>query len=169
DLRREAIRNYQQEMTNLGVVLAEQTSRTFQAVDIVLQELCEKIANAGITTPEQLKLTMGTEEIHRYLVDRQHDLPQADALVIVDADGKRFNFSRTWPVQIIDLSDRDYYAYLREHADAAAFVTAPVKNRATGTWTVYLARRINGPHQEFLGVVLGAMEVRYFQEFYKAI
>jgi PAS domain S-box-containing protein len=45
----------------------------------------------------------------------------------------------------------------------------PVKSRATGAWTIYLARRIGGPKGEFLGAVVGAIDIRYFEDFYAAI
>jgi signal transduction histidine kinase len=44
-----------------------------------------------------------------------------------------------------------------------------VQNRGTGTWTIYLARRIDGPDHHFLGLVLGAMRLSYFEDFYKKI
>jgi diguanylate cyclase (GGDEF)-like protein len=45
----------------------------------------------------------------------------------------------------------------------------PVQNRATGTWVIFLAHRVNGANGEFLGIVLGAIEMRYFETFYQAI
>jgi hypothetical protein len=38
DLRQEAIKNVRGEVNNLGIVIAEQTSRSLQAVDLVLRE-----------------------------------------------------------------------------------------------------------------------------------
>src|SRR5665213_1228874 len=45
-------------------------------------------------------------------------------------------------------------------------ISEPTKNRATGTWTIYLVHRVSGPNGEFLGLILGAMEMRYFEAFY---
>src|SRR5438477_11953937 len=39
DLRREAVKTYSEEIENLGVAFAEQTSRTLQAVDLVLDQV----------------------------------------------------------------------------------------------------------------------------------
>src|SRR6266852_3247692 len=55
DLRQDAIKTYQQEIKNLGVAFAEQTSRTLQAVDLVLDQTKERILSvAAAETPEQL-------------------------------------------------------------------------------------------------------------------
>jgi PAS domain S-box-containing protein len=45
----------------------------------------------------------------------------------------------------------------------------PVVNRFTKAWTVMIARRINGPQGEFVGVVCGVVETRYFEDFYKEV
>jgi signal transduction histidine kinase/DNA-binding response OmpR family regulator/HPt (histidine-containing phosphotransfer) domain-containing protein len=169
DLRADAIDNYQQDMTNLGVVLGEQTTRSLQAVDLVVQETQEKVLAAGIETPDQFTRLMATEDIHHFLRERLKNLPQADALILVNAVGRPVNSSRVWPTSVVDVADRDHYLHFVDHDDPDVFVSTPVKNRATGTWTVYLARRVNGPHGDRLGTVLGGIELRYFEEFYKAI
>jgi PAS domain-containing protein len=169
DLREDVIANYREDIGNLGVVLGEQTTRSLQAVDLVVQETREKVLATGVETPEQFNRLMATEDIHQFLHERLKNLPQADAIILIGAEGRVTNFSRSWPIPPIDLADREHYAYLRDHDDLGAYISEPVKNRATGTWTVYLSRRVDGPHGEFLGAVLGAIELRYFEDFYKAI
>lgn len=53
--------------------------------------------------------------------------------------------------------------------DPAPYISVPVKSRVTGNWTVYLARRINGPDRVFFGVVMCALEVPYFEDFYNSV
>src|SRR5438128_1216646 len=79
DRREESIASYRREITNLGTVLAEQTARSVQAVDLVLKEVQAKATAANTTDPEQLKRVMGSEEIHSFMVSRRETLPQADA------------------------------------------------------------------------------------------
>jgi PAS domain-containing protein len=167
--RADAIAHARQEMISLGTVLAEQTARSFQAVDLVLQETRGMVLAAGVATPDQFRRRMATEEVHEFLVARLHSLPQADAVTLIDDAGRIVNFSRSWPVPVLETADRDFYTYLREHDDPAAFVGMPVRNKVTGAWVITLTRRISGPGGEFLGIVLGVMEARYFEEFYRAI
>jgi PAS domain S-box-containing protein len=154
---------------NLGVVLAEQTARSFQAVDLVLTETQAMVLAAGVATPDQFRNRLSTEEVHHFLVDRLHSLPQANAISLIDATGRIINFSRTWPAPLIDTSDRDFYSHWREHNDPGAFIGRPVVNKVTGAWVITVTRRISSPHGEFLGIVLGVVEIRYFEEFYQAI
>jgi hypothetical protein len=169
DRREEALARSHQEMTNLGIVLAEQTARSIQAVDLVLDEVKAPVLHAGVDNPEQFALLMSTEEAHGLLADRLKDLPQANAIGVISADGKLINGSRLWPTTGIEVSDRDYYLHLRAEDDPGVFISAPVINRGHGKWSFFLARRISGPHGEFLGIVLGAIDPRYFEEFYQAI
>src|SRR3954451_10571855 len=69
DLRGDAIEDYQRDTANLGVVLAEQTSRALQAVDLVVQETRERVRAADIRTPEQFRELMAGEDTHHFLVD----------------------------------------------------------------------------------------------------
>ena len=165
----DAVTHAERETSNLGVVLAEQTARSFQGVDLVLRETRAMVAATGVTTPEQFRSRLATPEVHRFLVARLHSLPQADAVTLIDDTGRIVNFSRMWPIPVIDTSDRDFYAHFRDHADPGLFIGLPVPNKVTGAWVITMTRRISGPSGEFLGIVLGVLNVRYFEDFYEAV
>ena len=169
DLHGERIADEMKHTNNLAVVLAEQTARAIQAVDLVVQETRGMVRASGVTDADQFRLRMGTEEVHHFLLDRLHSLPQANSIALLDDAGMIVNFSRAWPVPVIDASDRDFYRYLREHSDPDAFIGGPVVNKVSGAWVIMLTRRISGPNGEFLGIVAGVAELRYFEDFYQAI
>jgi PAS domain S-box-containing protein len=169
DLHGERIADETKATKNLAVVLAEQTARAIQAVDLVAQETQGMVLAAGVTDADQFRLRMGTEEVHHFLLDRLRSLPQANSIALIDDAGKIVNFSRAWPVPVIDASDRDFYGYLREHNDPGAFIGVPVVNKVSGAWVIMLTRRVSGPRGEFLGIVAGVVEARYFEDFYRAI
>ena len=165
----EALASYRREVKNLGIVLAEQTARSMQAVDLVLQEIQTKAAAEGISTPAQFKLAMDTQQAHRFLVDRLANLPQADLIALLDTEGNVVNGSRFWPTPNAAFADRDYFIHLQRHNDPGVFVSVPARSRFKNNWLIFLARRINGQQGEFLGVVVGAIDVSYFEEFFRAI
>lgn len=169
ELRRDQLLDVTQDTNSLAIVLAAQTSRTFQAVDVVLRE-AQALAQASDTKDvAEFRERVGTDEVHRFLVDRLHELPQADALSLIDETGRIVNFTRAWPMPVVDNSDRDFYAYWREHDDALPLIGEPIIAKVTGTWVLTITRRINGPHGEFRGIALGAVRADYFEDFYKAI
>jgi PAS domain S-box-containing protein len=169
ELRGDQLSGVTQDTNNLAMVLAAQTSRTFQAVDVVLREAQDLAQASGARDAAEFRERVATEEVHRFLVDRLKELPQADALSLIDETGRIVNFTRAWPIPVIDNADRDFYAYWREHDDALPLIGEPIIAKFTGARVLTITRRINGPHGEFRGIALGAVRARYFEDFYEAI
>jgi hypothetical protein len=124
---------------------------------------------AGIDNPEEFRNAMATEEVHLFLRERLKALAQANAIALVGADGKLVNTSRVWPVQAIDLSDRDYFSRLQPGSEPGVFISAPAISRSSGIWSFFLARRVDGPRGEPIGLVLCAIDVQYLEDFFRAI
>jgi len=169
DRHEEAVARSRQELATLGTVLAEQTARSFQAIDLVLQQTRAMVLAAGADDPEQFRHAMATEEVHLFLRERLKALPQVDPIALVAADGRLVNSSRVWPVQPIDLSDRDYFRRLLSNNDPGVFISAPAISRGSGAWSFFLTRRVGGPRGELTGFVLCAIDVQYMEEFFRAI
>jgi PAS domain S-box-containing protein len=169
DLHRQTIEQNRISVTNLGVVLAEQTSRYVQVVDLALSEVQSRVADLGINTPDELVISVGTETTRDLLRGRLKNLPQANSFSLLRPDGQMFLTTRPQRPSDLNLSDRDYYRYLVEHDDPGPVISAPLESRVTHTPTVYIARRINGPSHNLLGIVVGAIDLQYFADFYRAI
>ena len=100
---------------------------------------------------DEFKRYLATRDVHFQLQDKIRDLPQIDALSLIDRDGNVLNFSRSWPTPVINVADRDYFVAHRDNPDLGPFISAPVRNRGTGTWTIYLARRVSDANGDFAG------------------
>jgi PAS domain S-box-containing protein len=169
DRHAETLAHTQSEIAKLSVVLGEQTTRSIQAIDLVLQEMQAKVRSAGINQPNQFRQFIGSRAIHDFLVARVKNLPQATAIGLVGPDGWLMNGSRFWPTPTIDLSDREYYQHFRDHDDPGLFISPPARDFVSGRLTFFLGRRVNGPNGEFAGIVLGLADAQYLQDFYSAI
>jgi diguanylate cyclase (GGDEF)-like protein len=165
--RQSALEEHQREINSMGIVLAEQTSRHVQVIDLILREVQSKIATLNITTPADFEHQLGTQDVHGYLAERLQNVPQVDAIDLIDANGVISNWSRAWPIVRIESTDRDFYNYFREHDDPGMFVGSLSKNRSTGNLSLFFARRVSGPDGRFLGLVLGIVEVKYLIGFYQ--
>jgi hypothetical protein len=113
-LRRDRITEVRQDSHDLAVVLAAQADLSFQAIDLILREAQERVRAAGVAT-QSYSDNLGSEEMHRFLVDRVRSLPQIDAIALIDNAGRIVNLSRAWPAPAVDLSDRDFFAYWHDH------------------------------------------------------
>ncbi len=169
DMHRVAQNDVHQNVGKLGIAIAEQTTRSIQAVDLSLEEIRKDITSQGIDTPERFKAELRSSAVYASLRQKEEALPQAEAFTIIGADGRLVNSSRQWPIPPTDVSDRDYYEYFRDHDDPNPFISNPALSRVNGGWTVFAARRVNGPSGNFLGIVLSAIDLNYFRDFYKAL
>ena len=169
NMRQVALHNARQDAENLGIAIAEQTSRSIQAIDLVLLGTQKEIADEGITTPEGFRTALATEAVHRALKQGGSGVSQAQGFAIVGADGRLINASGQWPVPPADLSGRDCYQYLKTHDDPALYLSRPQIDIATGKWTVFAVRRVNSPSGQFLGLLVGAVNLDYFTDFYRSL
>jgi signal transduction histidine kinase len=169
DLHQQAIDQQRVAVTNLSVVLAEQTNRYLQVVDLVLQEMQSHVADGHAHESDEPSQYFDTDSAHAFLRDRLTGLPQANAFTLLRPDGHMFASSRSELRSDLDFSDRDYYRHFIEHDDTGPFISAPTTSRVTGTPTMYLARRIQGADGKLLGLAVGAIDLKYWTDFYRAI
>lgn len=168
-LRTRAIEASRQSLSATATVLAEQTNAAFQALTLVQNNVIEKIQRLGIDSSATYVAQMSGHDVHQMLRNMIVSLPYVDAINLISAEGQLFNYSRQWPVRTVGIADRDFFQALIADPDLTSMITEPVRNRTTGTWTIYLARKISGPKGEFIGLVLGAVPLEYFESFYARI
>jgi diguanylate cyclase (GGDEF)-like protein len=166
--RQSALEENQRDMHTMGVVFAEQTTRYVQVIDLIVREVQVRAAGLDLETPANFDRQLGTQEVQAYLAERVKNVPQADAVVLIGADGIILNSSRPGPVLHVNVSDRDYYKYLKEHDDPGVFFGSLSKARVTNHLSLFLARRINGPNHRFAGLVLAVVDVKNLTDFYQA-
>jgi diguanylate cyclase (GGDEF)-like protein len=165
--RQSALEEHHRNMNSMGIVLAEQTSRYVQVIDLILREVQSRIATLNVVTPADFEHQLGTQEVHSYLAERSKNVPQADHIVLIDANGLVLNGSQAWPIERMVSSGRDFYTYFKEHDDPDLFVGSLSKSRGTSNLSLYFARRVNGPDRRFLGLVLGVVEIKHLIDFYQ--
>ncbi len=168
-LRTRAIEEAGREMQSLAIVLADQADRAFEAVELVQGAILERLQTAGLRTADDFRRMMAGPEVHADLVSRIRSLPHLDAITAIAEDGTLINFSRYWPIPRVNVADRDYFTILRDDPDRESFISRPVPNRGDGTWTIYVARRVSGPDRQFLGLILGAVQLAYFERLYQNV
>jgi diguanylate cyclase (GGDEF)-like protein len=169
DLRKSELLHEEDQLKNLSLILAEQADRSFQSVDLVISSVSDEMTAEGVTDAASFDRIMAGHDIHLLLREKKVGVAQLDAVTVINRDGKVVNFSRFWPAPDLNDADRHYFQAMKADPDLNRYVTEPVQNRGTGTWTVFLAHRVNGVNGEFLGLIIGGIELRYFEDFYRAI
>jgi PAS domain S-box-containing protein len=143
-------------------IIAEQTARGMQAVDIALANLAERLSGE----PE----LMQTESALRELLTKQAGgLVQTDGLVVFDAQGGLLATSLALRASVppISAAGRPVFEDLRTGRGTALQVDNVTASPVTGSMSFPMGRRIGDASGRFLGVVGARGKVEYFQRFYR--
>lgn len=146
DLHRDAIDRSRFESKEFAAVLAGQTSRSVEAINIVLEEIVRH------TLPFSESRAQATETFG-YLRQKLAMLPAADVISIADANGNILNLTRTWPAPLVNIADRDYFRAAKREPQQTLIISEPAANRVTGTTIVYFSQRIDDDKGNFAGTV----------------
>ena len=166
NLRESTLQTAEANLARYSLTLAEEADRSFKSLDLVLSSVGDYLGRKGVTDSASYQRMTSDQETHLLLKEKITGLPQVDAVTMINAQGKLINFSRYWPIPDVDVSDRDYFKALKADPNLETFISAPVQNRGSGTWNIYIARRLNDPNGEFMGLLLGAMSLQYFENFF---
>jgi signal transduction histidine kinase/CheY-like chemotaxis protein len=167
--REQAIEEWQRHLSNLSLVIAEQTAQEITSGYLVLESIAESVQAAGVSNDQALREQMGTAAAFQRMRDKAAGLPQVEVLTIVAANGDVVNFTHAHPAPPINLADRDYFQAHLENPKLGVFVSAPVRNRSNQAWTFFLSRRLTGPQGQFLGLALVGFSTSFLTDFYRKI
>ena len=158
---RETVEATQHELETESRVIAEQTARSLQAVDVVLRHLVAQLQTGALVnaTPD---------ELHLYLKEQAVGLVQADGLVVFNANGTVRAVSQVPPARVppLDVSNGPPFMRLRDDPDAGLRIDNALKSPGTGSWVFPIGRRIAARDGRFAGAVGAPGRVDYFQRFY---
>jgi len=168
-LRESELLYQEAQLKNLSLIMAEHAQGAFLSVELAISSVEDRIKADGVTDIASFDEKMPSHDLHILFREKISGIPQLNAITVLDRDGKVINYSRSWPIPDLDASDRAYFHALKDEPGQTSYVSEPVRNHGTGTWTIFLAHRISGAKGEFLGIILGGMEMRYFEDFYQAI
>jgi diguanylate cyclase (GGDEF)-like protein/PAS domain S-box-containing protein len=158
----------QRELQNMAFVLAARANSEFEAIERVQTNLIERIEeNLGL--PEDFERKFSGSDVHGMLKEKHLGLPYVGAFSLLDAQGKLFNFSRRWPAPNIDVSDRSFFTELKSNPALHFIASEPIKNRATGTWVVHLARKVHTVDGQFAGLAIATIEIEQFEKSFQSI
>lgn len=158
---RQAIERTDRDLNTQARVIAEQTARSMQAVDLVLRHLVEEHRSGRLAS-------FSRQELHEYLREQAVGLVQSDGLVVFDADGHPRAVSLMPPGQQPELSANGRAPFERVRAgDRGLVIDEVTRSPGTGQFVFPIARRLETPDGRFAGAVGAAGRVAYFQEVYR--
>jgi signal transduction histidine kinase len=143
---------------DLSRLLEEQTARSFQAVDLVLQSMADTART--FTVPEH------DEAYQELLTRRLKALPHVRALFVIGANGFITHDTDHPSTPRVSLADREYFRFHRDNPADALHIGKPLRSRSVNRWFVSVSRRVDRPGGSFGGIVVAAVEPAFFDAFF---
>lgn len=150
-----------------SVMIAAYVEKTLTVSELVLQAMIDRLHADGVDDEAEYRSEAGSRAYFDFLRRRIENLDQVDVATFIAADGRILNFSRSFPPPVIDLSDRDYFKAQAGPDAPPISLGASVRNRGTGRWTFYLARRVTSTAGDLLGVVIVGVEAEYLDRYFR--
>ncbi|MBD2750919.1 hypothetical protein IC232_30225 [Microvirga sp. BT688] len=158
----DAARRGEEDARNLAHVLAEQTDRTFQAVDFTLMAIGDALTAAPDVSDNDVRFRDGLKE-------RLKALPYVRALYVIGSDGFITHDTDYPSTPRVSLADRSYFKAHQEDPTLGLHIGQPLRSRSVNVWFISFSRRINKPDGGFGGIVVAALEPKYFEQFYQGL
>ena len=169
ELYRRDMNEERRTLSAIDILLVQETEHAVQSVDLVLINVAEKLNADNLTTAKHFATRESDRATFDMLKSRIIGIPQLTVVSLIGAEGQLVNYSRSFPPGDFAVTDRDYFQHLKDTRSDQAFISEPVQNRATGEWTIYLARRVTSASGRFLGLVIGGINLDYFENLYKTL
>jgi signal transduction histidine kinase/ActR/RegA family two-component response regulator len=142
--------------------IAEHAQTVVQTVDLVIarvQDHIDRQSWASLAT---------SQETHDFLDRLRRELPQVEAVFLVDPNGIIAASTRAYPMPRYDVHDAEYFAAPKAQDNDAMVVSAPFLGTISGTKGFIISRR-RLQDGKFDGVVAVTVSPAYFEAFYRAI
>lgn len=168
-LRDRALDNSKRELENTVLLLSRHFDQQLEDFGAVQNDLIAYMRASAIDTPEHFKRRMSSPDIHLMLSSKLSAMSYVGGINIFDADGMLINSSSVWPVPSVSVADRPYFQAFKNDPQSPGMMVEPVHSRITGVWTTVIARKMTGPHGEFLGAIGRGIEPTNFEQFFASL
>ena len=167
------VRGYRSEVAATGsalnsqaLVIAEQTARTLQTVDLVLRHIADEQRSGAIAA-------MDRDGLHTYLANQAVGLTQIDRLVLIDETGSwrsTASAEASLRTAFLPAAASEVFEALRSDSALGLVIgsTTP-PSAADGQWVFPIARRLETASGKFAGLAVAEVRVEYFRKFYRDV
>ncbi|WP_256805411.1 EAL domain-containing protein [Bradyrhizobium sp. Bra64] len=163
--RQNAIESGRDSLENSVRLLAHHFDREFEDFAVLQKSVIAELESHGIESADVFRSEMGTLAMHEVLRAKASGWSDVAGANVFDAEGLLINSSRRWPVADISVADRGYFNRLKNDPASQEEVEVVPGRFGSGPAIVF-ARRVSGPHGEFLGLVSRAITPEQLESFF---
>ncbi|WP_104654570.1 diguanylate cyclase [Ralstonia insidiosa] len=163
EMRVDALARARDAADNLSLILQRDIARNIEVYDLSLQAVID-----GMRDPKIVALPQDIRQL--VLFDRSTNAQDLGSLLVANPAGDVIIDSRAVPPRHIHVGDRDYFQVHQGSPDVGLYISEPFKPRINGVdASLGLSRRLNGPHGEFKGIVVGTLRLNYFRRLFDGL
>lgn len=164
DVHRRELAHARGELSSLSRILSDQTTRTFDEVNLTLHGVRERLSdNIG------RHLELDSVPVHLLLQARVALLPQAKTIYLVDAKGMPVNSSLQQPLPNVSVADRDYFRYFANGGADDLVISRLEKSRLDGQMVYFVSMRLQDADGRFRGVLVASMRNNFFESLFDSV
>ena len=152
------------ELETQSRIIAEQTARSVQAVDVVLRYIGEQFKRGALSK-------LNEEELHNYLREQAIGLVQAEGLAMHNADGSPRAISWLYPApaNTANVAALPAFQTARDNPKIDFLIGPAIQSRVDGQWFFPIGRRLETAPGHFAGTIAARGRIEYFQQFYRDV
>jgi PAS domain S-box-containing protein len=164
DLKTRELAHSREETQSLTQLFMRQTEHSFESADLVLQGVQERLH-----TTFGRQFPLDSAQVHLLLNTRAHALHATGSLFLVNERGQVVNGSNSDTDLSVNVSNQHYYKAFLANTDPGLIIERPQQNKDKGSWTLNMARRIEGINGEFKGVIVVAMQIANLEQLFSHV
>ncbi|MFO1328890.1 MAG: PAS domain S-box protein [Rubrivivax sp.] len=159
--RAEVVAGTEHDLEAQARVIAEQTARSLQAIDLVLGHLAESLGGGRAEA-------LGRDALHQLLKTHAGPMVQVQGIALFDTRGDPHAASNvtTDALPRVNFAQADFFSTLRDDERAELVIGNAQISPGRPQWIFPVARRVRGADGRFAGVIGAACRIEYFQRFY---
>ena len=169
NLRDSALAESEREIGNTALLIAKYAEHEIEELDLIQTHLLEHIRSLNSVSRTDFERKISGEDVHQLLKNKISGLSHIGSLGVINSDGVLINNSFEWPIRTVNLAARKYFIALKSDANLTSFVSEPLHSLRTGGWTLAFARKITASNGEFLGTVVGTIDLNFFENFFRSV
>ncbi|HEY1229837.1 MAG TPA: ATP-binding protein [Ramlibacter sp.] len=156
--RQREIEKAEQAASATTALMEAHTARTFQVVDLALQEVARRVDEAPLRRHDA--------RLREVMRERLQGMGYVRALFVIGPDGFIQHDTDYPKTPDVTLADREYFVQHRRNPGVVTSISSPLQSRSGTGWFVAATRRI-GDGRNFKGIAVAAIQLQYFSDLYQ--
>ena len=152
------------EARSMAAALNGNVTRIIDEADSALLGAIDDVKRGGLAADGR-----DDAALHAILQSYGRRLPQAVNINVINPRGQMISSSAGFPMQPLDVSDREYFQEQLAHGDGTLMIGSPFIGRINKHWLFSLSRRLNNPDGSLKMLFEIGLNLDYFGHLYDSL